>query len=143
MNTISTTALKIVLALVGAFIIFIAIDFGLGGFRTLGWQGSGVTDFVRATDSTRYGVQDSHFRFLAGAFGALGAWMIVATTDLRRYRQSLYIILAAIAAGGIMRFASGDIPLLFGRELVVALLLEIGLSAILAAWLARAVKLSA
>lgn len=142
MNTPSTIALKIALVLAGAFIIFVAIDFGFGGFRSLGWQGSGATDFVQASDPARYAVQDSHFRFLAGAFGALGAWMIFAVSDLRRYRQSLILILAALAAGGLMRFTSGDAATLFGPEIGLALLLEIGLSASLALWLARAVKTS-
>lgn len=142
MNTISTRALKLVLIGAGAFIVFLGIDFGVGGFRTLGWQGSGSTDFVQVSDPARFGVQDSHFRFFGGAFGALGAWMIFATRDLRRHRQSLLLVLAAIAAGGCMRFTSGDLGLLFGPELAVALLIEIGLSAILAAWLIRAAPAS-
>ncbi|HEY1014727.1 MAG TPA: DUF4345 domain-containing protein [Herpetosiphonaceae bacterium] len=138
MNTISMRALRIVLIGAGAFIVFLGIDFGFGGFRTLGWQGSGSTDFVQISDAARFGVQDSHFRFFGGAFGALGLWMIFAARDPRRYRQSLLLIFAAIAAGGLTRFTAGDRSLLFGRELGVALLVELGLSAVLAGWLARA-----
>jgi hypothetical protein len=140
MNTKSSAALKVVLVAVGAYIIFIGIDFGLGGFKTLGWQGSGVTDFVQATDPARYGVQDSHFRFLGGAFGALGAWMIVGATDLRKHQRTLNALLTLIVAGGLMRLTSGDPNLLLGGEITLALLVEIVLSSVLYVWLARAVK---
>ena len=140
MNTRSSAALKVALVSAGTYIIFIAIDFGVGGFRTLGWQGSGLTDFVRATDPARYAVQDSHFRFLGGVFGALGAWMIFATSDLRRHQRTLNVLFNLIIAGGLMRLTSGDPGLLLGGEITLALLVEIALPAVLYAWLARVIK---
>ncbi|MBA3470465.1 MAG: DUF4345 domain-containing protein [Herpetosiphonaceae bacterium] len=140
MNQIGSTTLKVVLALVGAYIIFIGIDFGFGGFKTLGWQGSGATDFVQISDAARYGVQDSHFRFLGGIMAAMGVLMLVAVTNLPKYHQGLKGMLALIVAGGIMRLTSGDGALLFGAEIGAALFAEIGLASLLYVWLAHVVK---
>lgn len=140
MNTKNSTALKVVLVAAGAYIIFIGIDFGFGGFKTLGWQGSGSTDFVQITDPARYGVQDSHFRFLGGAFGAIGVWMIAAVTDLRKHQRTLNALFTLIVAGGLMRLTAGDPDLLLGGEITLALLVEIALPPVLFVWLARVVK---
>jgi len=141
MNKISTTALKVVLVMLGLYGIFLAIDFGLGGFKTLGWQGS--TDFLQIVDAARYGVQDSHFRFLGGAFAAIGVFIILAVTNLQKYQQALNLVLVLIFVGGIMRFTSGDFKVILSAEIFVALFAETVLMTGLYFWLAREVRLSA
>ncbi len=138
MKNFSATALKAVLIVLGLYGLFISIDFGWGGFATLGWQGS--TDFLQITDSARYGVQDSHFRFLAGAFSVVSAFVIFAVTDLQRHQKTLNLIFALIFVGGVTRFTSANFGVLFGTEIIVALFAEIGLMLILYVWLRRVVS---
>lgn len=140
MSTLSKTALKVVLVILGAYGIFFAIDFGFGGFKSLGLQGP--TDFLRTIDAARYGVQDSHFRFFAGTFSVIGAFVIFATTNLQKYQHTLNLIFALIFVGGIMRFTSGDFSVIFSAQIIVALFAEIVLMAILYFWLAREMRTS-
>jgi hypothetical protein len=138
MNNISTTALKVVLVLFGFYGLFLALDFGPGGFKTLGLQGS--TDFFQVTDAARYGVQDSNFRFVGGMLAAAGALMIFSVTNLQKYQPVLNTLLGVIFVGGLMRFASGDFVVLSSPEVLSALAGEIVLTAVLFVWLGRVVK---
>lgn len=138
MKRISITAFKILLVLLGAFGIFMSIDFGVGGFSTLGWQGT--TDFLTTLDETRYGIQDNHFRFLSGILGALSLFMIFAVTNLKKYQYSLNLIFALIFIGGLMRFTSGNFEILFGAEIGVALIAEMIFMPLLYLWLVWVVK---
>jgi len=140
MKRISITTFKILLVLLGAFGIFMSIDFSVGGFRTLGWQGT--TDFLTILDEIRYGIQDNHFRFLSGMLGALSLFMIFALTNLKKYQHTLNFIFALIFIGGLMRFTSGDFEILFGTEIGVALIAEIMVMPLLYLWLAWVVKTS-
>ncbi len=138
MNNLSSTALKIVLIIVGAIAIFIGINVGFGGIETLGWQGS--TDFLEVVDESRYLVQDSHVRFLGGAFGAIGLFLILATTNLVKYQQGLNLAFGVIFIGGLARFTMGDSDIIFGANIIGSLAAELILIPILAFWLSRVVK---
>jgi hypothetical protein len=131
----SATALKIVLLLIGVYGLFISIDFGFGGFVSLGWQGT--TEMVEITNPMRYGVQDNHFRFLGGVFSLVSAFMIFAVTDLRKYRQILNFCFALIVVGGLTRFTAGDFGILFSPDISVALFFEIVVIGGVSFWLGR------
>ena len=139
MNSISTIALKTVLVLFGIFGLFLSLDFGLGGFETLGWQGS--IDFLEVIDESRYGIQDSHFRFVGGVFAVIGLMMIVSVTNLPKYREALNFIFVLIFVGGLMRFASGNFDVLFDEKLMTALIAELVLTPMLYFWLRHEVKM--
>lgn len=123
MSNYSAIALKIVLLLIGVYGLFISIDFGVGGFTSLGWQGT--TEMVEITNPMRYSVQDNHFRFLGGVFSLVSAFMIFAVTDLRKHRQVLNFCFALIIVGGLTRFTAGDFEVLLSPEIGVALFFEI------------------
>lgn len=141
MNNINMKLLKIVLILVGIVGIVLGIDFGLGGIETLGWQGS--KDFIDITDTTRYGVQDSNFRFFGGVIFAIGIFIIFAVQDLPKYQQVLKVIFGLMMVGGMARFTSGDFDVIFSVEIISALAIEVVLMAIVYVWLTQAVKSTA
>jgi hypothetical protein len=62
------TALRIVLALSGLFILYTGLNVALGGFVTLGWQLGPAPLAVVPTDLA-YKLQDSHIRFFWGGVG--------------------------------------------------------------------------
>lgn len=134
-NQFSTIGLKTVLILFGLYGIFLGIDFGFGGFETLGWQAS--TDFIEVIDESRYQVQDSNFRFFGGMLALTGLLMIYAVTDLNKYKQALNLAFGLIIVGGLARFTSGNINLLLQEDIVIALIAELLLTAILYFWLVR------
>lgn len=138
MQRTSLVGLKIVLVLVGLICLYISLDFGLGGFETLGWQGAPPQ--VADAGNLRYAVQDSHFRFLAGVFGTLGVSIILAVRDLAKYRLLLQTIFTAFIVGGLLRFRANNVGLLFSGELALALIAEIGLMLGLHWWLHHALK---
>ncbi len=125
MQRASLIGLKIVLVLVGLYSLYISIDFGVGGFETLGWQG--VPPQLADPNNLRYNVQDSHFRFLAGVFGTLGVCILLAVRDLVKYRLVLQTIFSAFIVGGLLRLSANNFDVLFISELLLALIAEIGL----------------
>jgi len=140
MTNISRTALKTVLIILAVYAIFMAIDFGFGGFTTLGWQGT--TDFLSISNEARYGVQDSHFRFFSGVLAMMGVAIFVAVSNLKKYQQVLNFLFALIFVGGLTRFTSGNFVVLFSAEILISLLAETLLVLILYFWLAREVNLT-
>lgn len=138
MNKLNIRALQMVLILVGLFAIYLGLDFGLGGIKPLGWQGS--TDFLEVTDELRYGVQDSNFRFFEGMISAFGAFVIFAVTNLPKYEPTLKLVFASIFVGGMTRFSSGDFDVIFSTDIIIALSVELGLMSILYVWLTRALS---
>lgn len=138
MQRTSLVGLKIVLVLVGFMSLYLSLDFGLGGFETLGWQGA--PPLVADPNNLRYAVHDSHFRFLAGVFGTLGVSILLAVRDLAKYRLLLQTIFTAFIVGGLLRFSANNHDLLFSGELLLALIAEIGLMLGLHWWLHQALK---
>lgn len=138
MNNIGANTLKLVLIIVGAIIILIGINVGFGGIKTLGWQGS--TNFVEVIDEGRYLIEDSHVRFLGGVFGAIGVFLIFATTNLPKYQQGLTLAFGLIFVGGLARFTMGDSDITFGANIIGSLAAELILMPILVFWLSRVVK---
>ena len=129
------TALKVVLAVFGALVLFTAINRAFGGIATLGWQGP--TDFFAVNDAPGFAIHDSHTRFLGGVWAAVGLAFLAASIWLDRLRPVLLFLCAAIFVGGLARFSSPDIAVLFGPGVAVSLALEILLMPLLAFWLLR------
>ncbi|KPL90128.1 DUF4345 domain-containing protein [Herpetosiphon geysericola] len=138
MQRASLMGLKIVLVLVGLYSLYISLDFGIGGFETLGWQGA--PPHVADPNNLRFGVQDSHFRFLAGVFGTLGVCILLAVRDLAKYRLLLQTIFTAFIVGGLLRFSANNFAVLLRSEVLIALIAEIGLMLGLHWWLQQALK---
>ncbi len=131
----STTALKIVLAVFGALVVFTALNRVFGGIPTLGWQGP--SDFLAVAKPAEFAIQDSHTRFLGGVWAAVGLAFLLAPLRLQAMRPVLYFLCAAVSVGGLSRFARPDLSVLFGPGVLVSLLLELVLMPVLAMWLRR------
>jgi hypothetical protein len=140
MTDVHSIALRIVLVLVGAFIVFIGINVGFGGILTLGWQGQ--TPFFAVTDVHGYLVQDSHIRFLGAMFAGMGLFLIVAATTLRRFHAALKVVLGLIFIGGLGRFTMLRPDVLLDSAIIGSLSAELILMPSLYIWVARSMRTS-
>jgi len=131
------SALIVILALLN---IFIGLNVAFGGILTLGWQGQ--TKFFEVIDEHAYLLQDSHTRFFGGLYVAVGLFMILAATNLRKYQTSLYLIFFMIFMGGLARFTMGRTDIIFGEAIIASLIAEIILMPILFIWLSRLAKMN-
>jgi hypothetical protein len=129
----SERGFRVVLIAVGAFIVFLGINVGFGGIVTLGWQGP--TQFLEITDEQGYLVRDSHIRFFGGAFGGIGLFLIIAATNPRRFRSPLSLVFVLLFIGGLARFSMARLDVIFGPDLLGAVLAELVLMPILLLWL--------
>lgn len=101
MRAFNLISIRIVLILSGLFISFTALDIAMGGMATMGWQTPFV--FFEVTNPSIYLVQDSHIRFIAGVWLAVGLLFLLATTNLKYYKPALSFCFAAIFLGGVIR----------------------------------------
>jgi Domain of unknown function (DUF4345) len=132
---------RVVLVIVGAFIVYVGINVGFGGIPTLGWQVP--TDFVSVANPAEFAVQDSHVRFLGGFFGAAGLFMLLAATNLRRYPAELRLVFVLMFIGGLMRLTAFQPAVLFGPKVITSFAAEVILMPILFFWLPRALRSAA
>jgi hypothetical protein len=114
---------RAVLALLGAISAFVAINVAFGGLETLGWQGP--TKYFQITDHDAYLLRDSHARFYGGVYLALAGFLIVAATNLHKYRTGLYVVFAAIFAGGVARLTQMEPGVTFGNDLTLSSVIEL------------------
>lgn len=131
--TTNEYALRTVLALLGAVSVFVAINVAFGGLETLGWQGP--SRYFAVTDHDAYLLRDSHARFYGGVYLGIGAFLVLAATNLTRHRTALNLVFALIFLGGLARLTQGDLTVTFGRDLTVSSLIEIVGMPALALWL--------
>lgn len=129
-------ALRLILMVAGGVIIYLGLDLGLGGMRTLGWQGS--TNFITVTDPARFAVQDSHARFVGGVWLGVGLILFCGSFAIARFRGALIAMCALIFTGGLMRLLSGDFDTIVGMQVLPSLLAELILFPALGVWLSRA-----
>lgn len=115
--------------------IFIGINVGFGGILTLGWQGQ--TRFFEVVDEHSFMLQDSHIRYFGGLYAGIGFFLILASTNLRKYQSSLTLVFALIFAGGLARFTMMRPDIMFGKELIASVLTELILMPILCFWLSK------
>jgi hypothetical protein len=136
-SSISTWALRVVLALVGVGFIYTGIDNAFGGIMTLGWQGLG--DFAQVTNPHQYLVRDSHVRFLGGVYLLMGAATALAATRPAKLKAVVQLILIAAFAGGLARFSQMNLSVTFGPGVLVPLVIELAVMPLLYVWVSRAV----
>jgi len=138
MSIIASAAFRTIIVTIGAINVFLGLNVGFGGLRTLGWQGAGV--FFEVTDQYLYLIRDSHMRFYGGLYIAVGLFLILATTDLRRYRTALNLVFAMIFTGGLARLTMLRPDVFLGADLVASLTVELLLMPILYVWLSRILR---
>lgn len=126
---------RVIVFIVGAFIIFVGINVGFGGIQTLGWQVP--SDFVTVTNEMNYRIQDNHVRFLGGFFGTVGIFMIVALRDLHHYQTALRLIFVLMFIGGIIRLTAPQPTIVFDMGIITSFIAEVVLMPILFFWLPR------
>jgi hypothetical protein len=140
MSAAGSIAFRTILILLGSTNIFLGINVGFGGILTLGWQGQ--TKFFEVTNEYAYLMQDSHIRFFGGLYIGLGFFLILASTNLRKYHTSLNLALALMFMGGLARFTMMRPDIIFGGDIIGSLLAELVLMPVLFVWLSKIVKTS-
>lgn len=128
--------LRIVVALIGVAIIFLGLNVGLGGMRTLGWQSS--RDFIEIIDASGFGIQDSHIRFIGGVWFSVGVLFLIGGFKLDLVRQTLVSLSLAIGIAGLFRLSALDASVLLSSAVAPSMVLEIIGFPALAWWLVRA-----
>lgn len=125
------------LALVGAVIVFLGLNVGLGGIQTMGWQG-GAVPFITVTDPAVFAVRDNHIRFIAGVWLGVGVLMLVASVLFQQLRAVVVAITAMVFVGGLMRFSGGNMALLFSIDVLPSLVFELIAMPLIGLWAWRA-----
>jgi Domain of unknown function (DUF4345) len=137
-STTSAKLLRVALIGLGAISAFVAINVAFGGLETLGLQGP--TDYVEVTNHDAYLLRDSHAHFYGGVYLGIAIFLIVASTNLRKYRTALNVVFAVSFAGGVARLTQFEPGVTFGNDLAASSLIElIGMPA-MALWLAVAAR---
>lgn len=127
--------LRFALMAAGAIVVYLGLDLGLGGMRTLGWQGS--SDFIAVTDPARFAVQDNHARFIGGVWLGVGLILFLGSFDIARFRTALIAMCALVFVGGLMRLVSGDISTILSMNILPSMLAELILFPALGYWLSK------
>ena len=107
--------LNLVVVIVGAAIIFLGLNFGLGGIKTLGWQTT--RDFISITDAATFHVQDSHIRFIGGLWFGVGAAFLIGGLAMSKFRPTLIILSVMIAVAGLFRLNGMDSGVIFSAAI--------------------------
>lgn len=129
--------LRGVLAVLGAVIVFLGLNVGLGGIQTLGWQG-GAVNFFTVTNAPVFAVHDNHVRFIGGVWLGLGLLMLAGSLAFQRLRTVLIALTGMIFVGGIARLSGGDPTLLLGADVAPSFFFEIVIVPLLGLWFAKA-----
>lgn len=129
--------LKIVLALMAAFIVLSGLNIGLGGIPTLGWGGQ--KDFFTVTKPTDYYIQDSHVRYVGGLWLGIGLFFFLSLTNLAKYKPLLLFCFVLIFFGGLLRLFQGQPATTFGLPVLPSLLAELAGMPLLFFWVQKAV----
>jgi hypothetical protein len=131
----SNQALRATLVVLGAVSVFVAVNVAFGGLQTLGLQGP--TRYFQVTDHDAYLVRDSHTHYYGGVYLALGVSLIVAASNVQRFRTALFVVFAMIFAGGLARLTQFEPGVTFGRSLLLSTVIELVGVPLLAVWVAR------
>ena len=128
-----TNLLNSVVVIVGAVIVFLGLNVGLGGIKTLGWQST--RDFVSITDTATFHAQDSHIRFIGGVWFGVGAAFMIGGFAMRMFRSTLIILSAMVAIAGLFRLNGMDTEVIFSAAIAPSLAFELVGFPLLALWL--------
>lgn len=126
--------LNIVITLIGLVIIFLGLNVGLGGIRTLGWQG--IEDFIAVTNADTFAVQDNHIRFIAGVWFGVGVMFVLGGFWLDKLRLTLIALSGMIAVAGLFRLSAMD-GVILSSAIAPSMVFELGGFPLLAVWLMR------
>ena len=121
MNSIKL--LNAVVVILGAAIIFLGLNIGLGGIQTLGWQAP--RDFISISDAAAFHVQDSHIRFIGGVWFGVGAAFLLGGFAMSRFRPTLIILSVMIAIAGLFRLSGMNSGVLFSVDIAPSMALEL------------------
>ena len=127
--------LRAVLVLVGATIMLMGVNVGVGGMRTLGWQIS--PDFIAIKDAITFGIQDNHIRFIGGVWFGVGLAFLIGGIMFERMRPTLISLCAIIAVAGLFRLSAMDMDVIFSADIAPSLALELIAFPLLAYWLSK------
>jgi hypothetical protein len=130
--------LNSVVVIIGAAIIFLGLNIGLGGIKTLGWQST--RDFVSITDAATFHAQDSHIRFIGGVWFGVGAVFVIGGFAMRRFRSTLIILSVLIAVAGLFRLSGMNTEVIFSAAIAPSLTFELVGFPLLAWWLMESDK---
>jgi hypothetical protein len=125
--------LNSVVVIIGAAIIFLGLNVGLGGMRTLGWQAT--RDFISISDAATFHVQDSHMRFIGGVWFGVGAAFLIGGFAMSRFRPTLIILSVIIAVAGLFRLSGMDSGVIFSAAVAPSFAFELIGLPLLAWWL--------
>ena len=129
--TSARNVLRAVLPLVGVVVVVLGLNVGLGGIRTLGWQGGG--EFLTVSDPALFAVRDSHIRFIGGIWLGMGLTLAAGAVWFDRLRPVLVAITALVFVGGLTRLSGTLSP-----DVLPSLALELIGFPLLGWWTARA-----
>ena len=138
MSTISSKAFRVVLVALGLISAFVAANVAFGGLDTLGWQGP--TDYFRVTDQDGFLIRDSHARFYGGVYLGIAGFLILAASNVSRYRTALALTFTLIFFGGLARLTQLEPSVVFGPALIVSTIVELVGMPALAVWLRNVTK---
>lgn len=132
---LNARAFRFVLVALGAISAFVALNVAFGGLETLGWQGP--TEYFQVSDPDAFLIRDSHARFYGGVYAGIAAFLILASTDPRKYRQGLALTFVLIFLGGLARLTQLNPDVVFGPDLFVSSLVELAGMPALLLWLGK------
>jgi hypothetical protein len=72
-----------------------------------------------------------------------GLFLILAVTDLRKYQTALNLVFTLIFLGGLARFTTMRPDILFGRDIIPSLVVELIFVPVLYLWLSNIIESSA
>lgn len=130
--------LRTILMIIGAVIVVLGLNIGLGGIKTLGWQT--VRDFVAITDSVTFGTQDNHIRFIGGVWFGVGVVFFAGGIALQSLRPTLIVLAILIAVAGLFRLSALDVAVFTSMAIAPSLALEVVGFPLLAWWLSKGVR---
>ncbi|MFV1441271.1 MULTISPECIES: DUF4345 domain-containing protein [unclassified Phaeobacter] len=130
--------LNAVVVIIGAVIVLLGLNVGLGGIKTLGWQST--RDFVLITDAAAFHAQDSHIRFIGGVWFGVGAVFMIGGFAMRQLRPTLIILSTMIAVAGLFRLSAMDTGGVFSAAIAPSFAFELAGFPLLAWWLMVSAK---